>query len=151
MPRSWRLKGPVDPLQRFPAALRMHPLQAKLPRHPGRHLRPAPQPGVLGGRPQPLGQGGQHLFGQQARRPAIPSPLVAQRRRAMRVVASGQFLQPARRKGHHRADLEEAPPLRQQPDRLIVPRLGHIAGRPVARLQRRNGKMINDPGHGAAP
>ena len=69
----------------------------------------------------------------------------------MRVVASGQFLQPARRKGHHLADLEEGSPLRQEPDRLIVPRLGHIAGRPVAPLQLLYGKMINDPGHGAAP
>jgi hypothetical protein len=129
----------------------MHPRQAEVPRHPGRHLGAAPQPAVLGRRPQPLGQGGQHGLGQQARRPAIPPPLVAQRRGAEGVVAGRQFLHPARREGQHLADLEEGPPLRQQPDRLMVPRLGHIAGRPVARLQLPNGKMINDPCHGCAP
>jgi hypothetical protein len=151
MPRPGCLDRPADAPQRLPAALWMHPRQAEVPRHPGRHLGAAPQPAAVGRRPQPLGQGGQHGLGQQARRPAIPPPLVAQRRGAEGVVAGRQFLHPARREGQHLADLEEGPPLRQQPDRLMVPRLGHIAGRPVARLQLPNGKMINDPCHGCAP
>jgi hypothetical protein len=129
----------------------MHPLEAEVPRHPGRDLGAAPQPAIFGRGAQPLGQGSQHVFPQQVRRPAIPSPLVAERRRAMRVGAGRQFLHPARRKGQHLGDLEEGPPLCQQPDRLIVPRLGHIAGRSIARLQLPKRQMIDDPGHGATP
>jgi hypothetical protein len=129
----------------------MHPLEAEVPRHPGRHLGPAPQPAILGRHPHPLGQCGQHRFGQQARRPAVAPPLVAQRLRAMRVVAGGQFLHPARRKGQHLGHLEDGPPLRQQPDRLGVPCLHRVPRRPVARLQLLDRQMLDDPGHGATP
>jgi site-specific DNA recombinase len=58
------------------------------------------------------------------------------------------FFHPARRKGQNLANLEEGSPLRQQPNRLIVPRLGRVPRRSVARLQLLNRKMLDDPCHG---
>ena len=122
-----------------------------MPRHPGRHLGAAPQPAGLGRRPHLLGQGSQHILGQQARRPAIPPPLVAQCLGAKRVVAGCQFLHPAWHEGQDLGDFENGTSLRQQPDRLGVPRLGDVPRRPVPRLQLFKREMIDDPRHGTAP
>ena len=151
MPRARRLKGPVDPLQRLPAALRMHLRQAEMRRDPGGGLGAAPEAAVLGRRPHPLGQGGEHLFGQQAGGLAVAPPPIAERLGAAGVVARRQFRHPARREGQHLGHLQHGAPLRQEPDRLGVPRLGHVPRGPVARLQLRDGEMPDDPRHGPAP
>ncbi len=145
MPRPRGLDRPREPLQRLPAALRMHRRQTEMPRHPGRHLGAAPQPAILGRLLQPRGQGGQQRRGQQAGGPAVPPPLVAERFRTERVVARGQLLHPARHEGQHLGHLEKGPSLRQQPDCLVVPRLGRIPCRPVPRLQFRDREMLDDP------
>jgi hypothetical protein len=67
------------------------------------------------------------------------------------VVAARQLRHPARHEGQHLRDLQHGAPLRQEPDRLEVPRLGHVPRGPVPRLQLRDGKMPDDPRHGAAP
>jgi hypothetical protein len=59
--------------------------------------------------------------------------VVAQRRGTDGVVAGSQLLHPARREGQHHADLKKGPPLRKQPDRLELPRLGRVLRRRVAR------------------
>ena len=50
-----RLDRPTDPLQSFPAALRVHPLEAEPGGHPARRLGAGPLPPVLGRPPQALG------------------------------------------------------------------------------------------------
>ena len=82
VPWSRCLDGPLDPLQRFPAALRVHLRQAEVGRDPGGDLGAAPDAAILGRRRHALDQGGQRFLGQQAGRPAVPPPLVAQRRGA---------------------------------------------------------------------
>ena len=62
-----------------------------------------------------------------------------------------QFFPPARHEGQHLGDLDEGPPLRQQPDRLVVPRLRGIPCRPVSCFQLLEGQMLDDPRHDAAP
>ena len=64
-----------------------------------------------------------------------------------RVVARRQLLHPARHEGQHLGHLEQGPPLRQQPDRLVVPRLRRIPRRPVARLQLLSRQVLDNPRH----
>ena len=151
MPRPRRLGRPADPPQRLPAALRVRPLQPKALCHPGGDLGAAPHAAILGRRPHPRGQGGEHGLRQKAGGLAVAPPPVAQRRGAGGVVARRQLRHPARHEGQHLRDLQHGAPLRQQPDRLEVPRLGHVPRGPVARLQLLDGEMPSDPRHGAAP
>ena len=141
-----------DQLSRFKACQpRCGGTCARPRRDPGRHCRTGPQPTVFRRRPHALGQGGQHVFAQQARRPAIAPPLGAECRGAKGVVAGRQFLHPARHEGQHLRDVEDGSPLRQPPDRLIVPRLRRIPRRPLACFQCLEREMIDNPHHGPAP
>ena len=151
VPRPRRLRRPADPLQGLPAALRVHLRQTEVPRHPGGDLGAAPHAAIPGRPPHPLGQGGERVLGQQIGGPAVVPPPVAQGFGTERIVALRQFLDPARHEGQHLGDLDEGPPLRQQPDRLEVPRLGRVPRRPVPRLQLLERQMLHDPRHGPAP
>jgi len=129
----------------------VHPRQAEVARHPQGHLGAGPAPAIVGRRLQALGERRQQRRGQHARGPAVAPSLVAQSLRAVRVVARGQLLHPARRERQHPSHLQHRSSLRQQPDRLGVPRLGRIPYGPVTRLQLFNRQVPDDPRHGPAP
>ena len=151
MPRPRRLDGPADPPQRFPAALRMHLRQAETPRHPDGHLGAAPHPTVLGRHPYPLGQGGQHIFGQQRGGAAIPPPLVAERLLGRRRCSAPPVLPPsaARRPAPRRPRRRSAPaPAARSLGGAAPP---WIPCRPVSCFQLLEGQMLDDPRDDAAP
>ena len=95
--RPGHLQTPLDCLQRLPAPLRRHRLQAQFARHPSRHLRPRPQAAVRRRLFQALFQHRQDFRRTPSSSGSSPQPFerpIAQRRRAL-VVARKQLLEPA--------------------------------------------------------
>ena len=101
------LYGPIDRLQRLPAALGQNRGEPEFAGHPGGHLGAGPQAAVGRRRRKPLGQPRQKLRAQHARCAPIAPAQVAQGFGAMCVVAGQQLLNPARDKARHRADIRD--------------------------------------------
>ena len=73
---------------------------------------------------------------------------IAQRLRPERIVASLQFLDPARRKTRQRRHFRHRAALRQKPNRLIVPRRTRILTATITLLQILDAQMFRDVRHG---
>jgi hypothetical protein len=113
----------------------MHVHQPLPRRDPARHLRPAPDPAVVGWGLQPLPQRLQIRLREQRPCPRVPPPPVAERVRTLLLIPSRELVHPARRQCHDLRHLCRRMPLRQKPDRLAVAALDHVLRRPKPLLQ----------------
>jgi hypothetical protein len=166
VPPPRRLERPAHPLQR--------PLRRPSTSPSGWRNLLAPPPSRAAGAPAPPRAGAPSTgppWGRSGARPpraacatarrAPPAPPRSAPWRPGRCAAAGRPTQRGRaRRGAPPAAPPSAgrtpaprprPPLRQQPGRLRVPRLGHVPSRPVAPLQLRDRQVLDNPRHGPAP
>src|SRR4051795_2127844 len=105
------------------------------PPHPGRHLGARPQSAVRRWLKQTSLELVQQVRPQDRGTGAVPAPQIAQSLRTLGVIAGQQTLDPSSRKRHGGRNLGTRVPLGQKPDRLKVPRRGHIRAGPILLLQ----------------
>ncbi len=141
------LDRPLERPQRLPAALRRHRRKTQLAGHPGRHLRTRPEPAIGRWPLQTLLQPGKYLWRQDRWRPPVMTAPIAQRPRALGVVARQQLFQPAFPIARQSRNFRHRMALRQQPDRLVMPRRRRRLGRPIVLFQLRNAQMPRYTGH----
>ena len=120
--RPRRLDRPSDRPQRLPTALDRDRRQPQLPGHPGRDFPAGPQPSVRRRLPQAIPQLFDHVLGQDRRARPVAPPQVTQRIRTLGMVARQQLLDPPHAKGGHGGHLRDLMTLRQEPNRLKMPR-----------------------------
>jgi hypothetical protein len=135
MLRPWALKGPADGAQCLPAALLGYRRQPEFGGHDRRRLLRRPHPAVVGRELDPLAHRRENLGRQDFRLGAVALAPVAEARRTEAIVAFDKFLDPAPHEAGQPRHLGAAPPLRQQPDHLVVPGQRRILAFPPARLK----------------
>ena len=138
MARARLLHRPVDCLERLPAALGQDLSEPEFARHPTRHLRARPQPTIRRRLKQTSLELLQQVRLQNGGARSVPATQIAQSLRTLGVVAGQETLHPAPGLRHHGRHRRDFVPLGQKPDRLNVPRRGHIPARPVSLFQSRN-------------
>jgi hypothetical protein len=147
MLRPWALKGPADGAQCLPAALLGYRRQPEFGGHDRRRLLRRPHPAVVGRELDPLAHRRENLGRQDFRLGAVALAPVAEARRTEAIVAFDKFLDPAPHEAGQPRHLGAAPPLRQQPDHLVVPGQRRILAFPPARLKLGNAEMIYNLHH----